>query len=146
MGHDSPATSGADTSHADADAYADADAFLDEELHSHWQLWSLFQPVQKQVSSAARNSRVSHVSRISRISDSRTFPVSSPSHLLHSLHEHSAKVPSSTAYMEPRTNNHVRDEPTALPALPTAAVPALPALWQAINPKQPWIPGATGKF
>merc|ERR1712107_799810 len=143
MGYDSPAPSGADTSHAGANADADADAFLDEELHSHWQLWSLFQPVQKQVSSASRHS---HVSRVPGISTSCTFPVPSPSRLLLSLHEHSAKVPSSTTYMEPRTNNHVRDEPTALPAHPTAAVPALPALWQAINPKQPWIPGATGKF
>merc|ERR1712115_700006 len=139
MGYDSPATSGADTSHASADADADVDAFLDEELHSHWQLWSLFQPVQKQVSSAARNSRVSHVSRIST---SCTFPVSSSSRLLHSLPEHSAKVPSTTTYMEPRTNNHVRDEPTALPALPTAAISGLPALWQAFSPKQNWIPDA----
>merc|ERR1712223_168207 len=120
MGYDSPAASGANTSHADADADADADAFLDEELHSHWQLWSLFQPVQKQVSSASRNSRVSH---ISLISNSCTFLVSSSSRLLHSLPEHSAKVPSSTTHLEPRTNNHVRDEPTALPALPTG-VPA----------------------
>merc|ERR1712211_44987 len=141
MGYDSPATSGADTSHADADAYADA--LLDEELHSHWQLWSLFQPVQKQVSSAARHSRVSNVPRVST---SCTFPVSSPSRLLHSLPEHSAKVPSKTTYMEPRTNNRVWDEPTSLPALSTAAIPALPALWQAFNPKQLWIPEATGKF
>merc|ERR1712223_2049131 len=140
MGYDSPATSGANTSHADADADADANAFLDKELHSHWQLWSLFQPVQKQVSSASRNSHISHISA------SCTFPVSSPSRLLHSLPEHSAKVPSSTTHMEPRTNNHVRDEPTFLPALPTAAVSGLPALWQAFNPKQNWIPDATGKF
>merc|ERR1712156_900029 len=110
------------------------------ELHSHWQLWSLFQPVQKQVSSASRNSH------ISRLSASCTFPVSSPSRLLHSLPEHSAKVPSSTTYLEPRTNHHVRDEPTTLPALPTAAVSGLPALWGAFNPKQNWIPDATGKF
>merc|ERR1712156_336102 len=99
--------------------------------------------MQKQVSSASRNSRVSHISRLSNCC---TFLVSSSSRLLHSLPEHSAKVPSSTTHLEPRTNNHVRDEPTALPALPTAAIPALPALWQAFNPEQPWIPDATGKF